>query len=101
MSLRRYSELRPSKGTVWPPEVREAAWQRDHGCIGPRVGMPEVCLGGVELDHVRASGGIGMKSPSTLDNAASLCGRHHRMKTEDGKRWRPVILEYIDRKARR
>ena len=98
--MRRGMPLKPSQGTQWPPEVRQAAWDRDHGCVGPRVGMPDVCLGAVELDHVRASGGIGMKSRSTLDNAASLCGRHHRLKTDNGKTWRPPLLDYIDRKAR-
>jgi hypothetical protein len=63
--------------------------------------MPDVCLGAVELDHVRASGGMGMKSRSTLDNAASLCGRHHDLKTREGRTWRPLLLEYIDRQARR
>lgn len=98
--MRRRGPIKPSIGTIWPPEVRAAAWERDHGCLGPRVGMPEVCLGSTELDHVRASHGIGMKSESSLDNAATLCARHHDMKTRDGKRWRPVLLEYIDRKAR-
>jgi hypothetical protein len=93
--------MKPSRGTTWPPEVRQAAWDRDHGCVGPRVGMPDVCLGSTELDHVRASGGMGMKSRSTLDNAATLCARHHDMKTRDGRRWRPALLEYIDRQARR
>lgn len=98
--MRRSTGLKPSQGTQWPPEVRAAAWDRDHGCIGPRVGMPDVCLGSTELDHVRASGGMGMKSRSELDNAATLCHRHHFIKTNDGRRWRPVLLEWIDRKAR-
>lgn len=98
--MRRRTELRSTRGTTWPPEVRQAAWDRDHGCIGPRAGMPDLCLGTTELDHVRASGGMSMKSRSTLDNAAHLCARHHDMKTRDGKKWRPVLLEWIDRKAR-
>jgi hypothetical protein len=99
--VRRRSPMKPSSGTTWPPEVRQAAWDRDHGCVGPRVGMPDVCLGSTELDHVRASGAMGMKSRSTLDNAATLCSRHHDMKTRDGRRWRPVLLEWIDRQERR
>jgi len=101
VTLRRRAPIKASVGTTWPASVREDAWSRDHGCIGPRVGMPEVCLGAVELDHVRASGGMGMKSRSTLDNAASLCGRHHDLKTREGRAWRPRLLEYIDRQARR
>jgi hypothetical protein len=63
--------------------------------------MPDVCLGAVQLDHVRASGALGAKSASTLDNAASLCIRHHDQKTREGRRWRPVLLDWIDRQARR
>lgn len=97
MTLRRYAPITPSKGTVWPTEVRMAAYIRDGGCVGPRVGMPGECSGSLELDHVRASGGIGMKSRSTLDNAAFLCGVHHRAKTNAGRTWRPALLDYIAR----
>lgn len=100
MTLRRRTPLKPSVGTRWPTDVREQARARDRGCLGPRVGMPEACLGEVQLDHVRASGGVSMKSRSTLDNAAHLCVRHHDMKTREGRRWRPVLLEWIDRQAR-
>jgi hypothetical protein len=94
--VRRYAPIAPSKGTVWPVEVREAAYARDKGCLGPRAGMPGPCQGEIELDHIRASGGIGMKSRSTLDNAASLCGAHHRVKTNAGRTWRPRLLDLID-----
>lgn len=97
MTLRRYSDLAPAKGTTWPPEVRRAALLRDGGCLGPRIGMPDPCYGAIELDHIRASGGIGMKSRSTLDNAASLCATHHRIKTNAGRTWRPLLIEAIDR----
>jgi hypothetical protein len=93
--VRRYTPLKPSRGTTWPEDVRRAARLRDRGCIGPRIGMPESCFGEVQLDHVRASGGLSMKSPSTLRNAASLCFVHHHEKTMNGRRWRPVLLEWI------
>lgn len=99
--VRRYTPIKPSRGTVWPDDVRRDAMRLHGGCIGPRVGMPDVCLGAVELDHVRASGGIGLKSRSTLDNAAPLCGRHHQAKTLEGRRWRPLLCEYIERAIRR
>ena len=94
--MRRYAPIEPSKGTAWPVQVREAAYARDRGCLGPRVGMPGPCQGEIELDHIRASGGIGLKSRSTLDNAASLCGFHHRVKTNAGRTWRPRLLDLID-----
>jgi hypothetical protein len=66
------------------------------GCIGPAVGMTGPCSGGIELDHIRA-GGTGMKSPSTLANAAPLCGFHHREKTENGRTWRPKLIAHVER----
>lgn len=99
--MRRYAPLKPSVGTTWPPDVRAAARGRDGGCVGPLVGMPGACQGGVELDHIRASGAIGMKSRSTLDNAASLCGSHHALKTRDGRAWRPRLIEYVEFMAKR
>lgn len=92
--LRRYGGIRPSRGTVWPLKVRRAIEERDQGCVGPRVGFPGDCLGGNELDHVRA-GGTGMKSRSKVDNGVQLCGGHHRYKTEHGRIARPPLLDWI------
>ena len=99
--LRRYSPLRPSKGTQWPPEVVEAA-RRLHGlCMGPAVGMPGACEGSSEPDHIRASGALGKKSRSTLDNCAPLCSVHHRLKTREGRSWRPKLIDKIDERLGR
>lgn len=68
------------------------------GCIGPAAGMPGPCSGGIELDHIRASHGISMKSDSTLENAAPLCGFHHRLKTNEGKRWRPRLIALVEKR---
>jgi hypothetical protein len=95
--LRRYSPMKPSRGTVWPPEVVEAAYTLHRGCLGARVGMPGDCAGQLEPDHVRASGAIGKKSRSTLDNCAPLCSVHHRLKTHEGRKWRPLLIEAIER----
>ena len=94
--LRRYAPLRPSKGTQWPAAEKIAIYERDQGCVGPRVGMPGDCFGGLEPDHVRASRGIGMKSESVRSNGVALCSSHHRMKTEEGKRWRPRLIDYLE-----
>lgn len=66
--------------------------------VGPRVGMPGPCFGGLELDHVRA-GGVGMKSPSWAWNLVALCSTHHLEKTNNGRKWRPVLIEYLERAA--
>jgi hypothetical protein len=94
--LRRYAPIAASVGTGWPTPVRMAAYARDQGCLGPRVGMPGPCAGQVELDHIRASGAVGKKSRSTLDNAASLCGTHHRLKTNAGRTWRTPLIDWVD-----
>ena len=96
MTLRRYAPIKPSRGTVWPPDVVEAA-RRLHGpCMGPAVVMPGPCEGSSEPDHIRASGAIGKKSRSTLDNCAPLCSIHHRLKTREGRTWRPKLIELVD-----
>lgn len=97
--IRRYSPIKPSRGTTWPPAVRQAIHARDGSCVGPRVFtlLEERCSGSLEIDHVRASGGIGLKSRSTVDNGVLLCGRCHRLKTENGKVWRPLLLAYLAR----
>jgi 5-methylcytosine-specific restriction endonuclease McrA len=95
--VRRYSPLKPSKGTTWSPEVRLAILRRDNfTCVGRLVGFPlRANHMGLELDHVRASHGIGMKSRSTADNGVALCGECHRWKTEHGREARPLLLAYL------
>lgn len=95
--MRRYAAIKQSLGTRWPTEVVEAAYRLHGGCLGPRVGMPGECAGSLEPDHIRASGAVGMKSRSTLDNCAPLCGVHHRLKTREGRKWRPLLIEAVDR----
>jgi hypothetical protein len=94
--LRRYAPLKPSRGTVIPEDVRRRVEERDRACAGWVVGMPGPCAGQPELDHVRASGGISMKSRSTADNLVRMCGAHHRLKTADGRIWRPILIDYIE-----
>lgn len=98
MTLHRYTPLKPSRGTLWPTVVKEAIFARDQGCVGPRVGMPFPCSGPLDPDHVRASGALGKKSRSTLDNGVILCRFvHHRLKTDNARIWRPVLIAWIDR----
>lgn len=104
MTLRRYSALKPSRGTVWPPEVRAEVERLDGGrCVCERAGFPTevvaACTGDLQLDHVRASHGIGMKSRSTVDNAVLLSATAHRWKTNHGREARPLLLDWIDRRT--
>lgn len=101
MTLRRYTPLRKSAGTRIAVELRKRVLERDgYECVGHKrlnPPMPGECASwlGLELDHVRASHGTGLKSPTEISNLVSLCPMAHREKTEHGRRWRPVLLLYL------
>jgi 5-methylcytosine-specific restriction endonuclease McrA len=102
--LRRYP-TRHRRGGPRPPDpvapgVRAEVRERDRDCVFTRLGILHDCFGQLELDHVRASGGLGLRSRSTTDNLVLLCPVAHRMKTLEGHRWRPVLLAWIERAAR-
>lgn len=100
MTLRRYTPLASSMGTPIPGAVRLAVRDRDQGCIGPRIGLPGACAGPAEPDHIRASGALGKKSPSTVGNLATLCRYvHHRYKTENGRLVRPKLIAWVEAHA--
>jgi 5-methylcytosine-specific restriction endonuclease McrA len=83
-----------------PAAVRDAVRARDRGCVFSRLEISHDCFGWLELDHIRASGGLGMRSLSTADNLVVLCPAAHLEKTLHGRRWRPVLLAWIDRAER-
>ena len=96
---------KPKRDT--PDEARERAhvWRRDGECVARKILMPNglplamvsPCEGGLSYDHVRASGGLGMKSPTHRTNLVVLCRGHHILKTDWGKTWRPLLLDYLAR----
>jgi 5-methylcytosine-specific restriction endonuclease McrA len=92
--MRRYAPMKPSRGTVIPAGLRIDVLTRDMGCVGFGR-FPGDCAGANELDHVRASHGMGMKSETTSSNLVTLCGAHHRWKTENGRKARPILLDYL------
>lgn len=91
MTLRRYAPMKQSRGTVIPNAMRLRVLRRDNGCVLGPVG----CQSANELDHVRASGAMGMKSVTCDCNLVTLCGAHHRYKTSRGREVRPILLEYL------
>lgn len=92
--MRRYAPMKASRGTIIPPDMRLRVLARDQGCVGFGR-FPVECRGGLELDHVRASHGIGLKSETTDGNLVALCGECHRWKTENGRIARPILLGYL------
>jgi 5-methylcytosine-specific restriction endonuclease McrA len=102
--LRRYSvhrrRSRGSRPNPIPAAVRDHVRARDRGCVFERLGVAHDCFGRLEVDHVRASGGLGIRSRSTPDNLVLLCPAAHLEKTLHGRRWRPVLLAWIDRAER-
>lgn len=95
MTLRRYAPIAKSSGTRIPPALRIAVLIRDGFCVGRRLDFPTECYGALELDHVRASGGLGLKSATEAWNLVALCGSCHRWKTEHGREARPRLLVYL------
>jgi 5-methylcytosine-specific restriction endonuclease McrA len=79
---------------------------RDNGCVAQRAAQSGpvqlrspvlICDGPLDVDHVRASGGLGMKSPTHRTNMVVLCRHHHRLKTDWARTWRPLLLAYLER----
>jgi 5-methylcytosine-specific restriction endonuclease McrA len=97
--LRRRKPMKPSRGTQIPPAIRLTVHLRDNGCVGQRLGWPGPHSSALELDHVRASGGISMKSPTTADNLVALCYECHRAKTLNGRALRPELVAYLEAMA--
>lgn len=94
MTLRRYAPPKHSSGTHIPHLLRLEVISRDRGCVGFGR-FPVECSGPLELDHVRASHGMGMKSETSLRNLVALCWSCHRWKTEHGREARPILLDYL------
>jgi 5-methylcytosine-specific restriction endonuclease McrA len=100
--MRRYQPIAKSRGTAIPPDLRKAVLERDRWrCIGHVLNFPTAHLpvGELELDHVRASHGMGMKSETTAANLVSLCAWCHRWKTQHGREARPLLLAYLSGQA--
>jgi 5-methylcytosine-specific restriction endonuclease McrA len=92
--------MKASHGTTIPHDMRLRVLNRDAAAVGGCVGFalfPVGCSGPLELDHVRASHGMGMKSVTCDCNLVALCGNCHRYKTAYGRSVRPLLLKYLDR----
>ena len=96
--------VRKTSRSKQEPTAAQRAYirQRDRGCVAAHILKDyNSCQGALQVDHVRASGGLGMKSPATLNNLVQLCAWHHKAKTEYGRVWRPLLLSYLERVGER
>jgi 5-methylcytosine-specific restriction endonuclease McrA len=92
--------MKQSRGTVIPPSIRRIVLARDGWkCVVRLVGVTHECLPGLELDHVRSSGALGRKSRTTVDNLVTTCPEGHRIKTENGRAVRPLLVAWIEQHA--
>ena len=86
-----------------PDEAAEKRYvrARDVGCVYWKLSLDgphhSDCEGPLDVDHVRASGGLGMKSETHRRNLVVLCRWHHKLKTDYGRTWRPLLLAYLER----
>jgi hypothetical protein len=71
------AELSKASRTI-PPAVRRALTARDRGCVFPGCGRPPEWTDGHHIRHWIHGG------PTTLENLALLCRRHHRLVHEGG-----------------
>lgn len=59
-------------------EVAIAVFERDGGCIAPRLGGSFMdCAGRATLDHVRDEPMMGKRAPSDAAHLVTLCEYHH------------------------
>jgi hypothetical protein len=89
-------KLRPRKDPV-TRELAAYLERRDGRCAMAKIRADHVCDGPSEIDHVRASGGLGLRSESSRRNCVRLCRWGHLTKTYYGKVWRPILLDWIAR----
>lgn len=76
------------------PEVREAVFARDRGCIAPRLGATDPCSGAWTLDHVKDQPRMGVRAPSDAAHLVVVCAHHH-LWTGWATSHRPELREYL------
>jgi hypothetical protein len=73
---------------------------RDGLCLAPKLGFTSPCAGWFggppvpTFDHIH-NGGKSVRGPSTRENGAILCGRHHRDKTDSATAWRLLMDAWV------
>ena len=95
MTLRRSPIRRKPRTDRVSPETAIAVFERDGGCMAPRLGGSFLdCDGRLTLDHVRDQPMMGKRAPSDPAHLVTLCERHH-LWNGWATSHRPEIREYL------
>ena len=86
------SDRRSFLPSNWPA-LRQKRFRLDgYQCTAKDANTGLRCTGPAEeCDH------IGDREDHRIEMLRSLCSWHHRLKTDHGKTWRPLLIAYLDR----
>jgi hypothetical protein len=84
------------------PEMAVAVFQRDTGCMAPRLGGSVMdCWGRNTLEHVKDELRMGVRAPSDMAHLITLCEGHTEPGMKAGRSWnlnsenRVAMREYL------
>ena len=84
------------------PELAEAVFKRDEGCVAPRLGGTSLdCWGRNRIEHVKAEPSMGVRAEARLDRLVTLCEGHTEPGMRAGRVWctarenREAMREYL------
>jgi hypothetical protein len=84
------------------PELREAVFARDEGCVAPRLGGSSLdCWGRNRIEHVKAEPRMGVRAEARLERLVTICEGHSEPGMRAGRVWctqrenREAMREYL------
>ena len=85
-------------------ELRIAVFERDQGCVAPRLGGSALdCHGRLTIEHVKRDLRMGLRAESRMDRLVSLCEGHTEPGMKAGYCWntdkrnRALVRDYLAR----
>jgi len=69
------------------PELAQAVFARDSGCIAPRLGAETPCWGRITIEHVKAQLRMGKRAEPRPDRLVSICEGHSEPGMKAGISW--------------
>ena len=84
------------------PELAQAVFDRDQGCIAPRLGGSSMdCWGRRRIEHVKAEPRMGKRAEPQMDRLVEICEGHSEPGMRAGYCWatdkrnRAAMREYL------